>query len=211
MLHLSGFKPSYHFGIVLICRAHLDKPMKSSWSVPILLAMTIVLGSSSGCLGLLQSREFLENGRDAPKFNTETTSYKEIKVFYNLFEWEAYTNTTFIPIDDSVNEISIYRKVQITGTEDIGCFESFTRYVRAELYTPSNTLAWSIDVCEDLGASTDSLFMEEGSTTFETGNWRLDINARGGGLQNTALQDNFEINVIVTRTCLTYPLEDICE
>jgi len=185
--------------------------MKSRWSMPILLAMTIVLGSSSGCLGLLQSREFLENGREAPEFNTETTSYKEIKVFYNLFEWEGYTNSTFISIDDSVNEISIYRKVQITGTEDIGCFESFTRYVRAELYTPSNTLAWSIDVCEDLGASTDPLLMEEGSTTFESGNWRLDINARGGGLQNTALQDNFEINVIVTRTCLTYPLEDVCE
>ncbi|MBT3477056.1 MAG: hypothetical protein HN458_03850 [Euryarchaeota archaeon] len=185
--------------------------MKSQWSIPILLVMTIVLGSSSGCLGLLQSREFLENGRDAPKLDTETISYKEIKVFVNPFEWEAYTNTTFIPIDDPVSEISIYRKVQITGTEDIGCFESFTRYVRAELYTPSNNLAWSIDVCQDLGASTDPLMMEEDSTTFENGNWRLEINARGGGLQNTALQDNFEINVIVTRTCLMYPLEDGCE
>ena len=185
--------------------------MKSQWSIPILLVMTIVLGSSSGCLGLLQSREFLENGRDAPKLDTETISYKEIKVFNNLFEWEAYTNTTFIPIDDSVSEISIYRKVQITGTEDIGCFESFTRYVRAELYTPSNNLAWSIDVCKDLGASTDPLNMEEGSTTFESGNWRLEINARGGGLQNTALQDNFQVDINIKRTCLTYPMEDVCE
>lgn len=185
--------------------------MKSSWSLPFLLVMTLLLGSFSGCLGLLQSREWLEDRRDAPVFETKTDSYKEIKVFNNLFEWEAYTNTTFIPIDDSVSEISIYRKVQITGTEDIGCFESFTRYVRAELYTPSNNLAWSIDVCKDLGASTDPLSMEEGSTTFESGNWRLEINARGGGLQNTALQDNFQVDINIKRTCLTYPMEDVCE
>ena len=184
--------------------------MKSSWSVPLLLVMTLLLCSFSGCLGLLQSREWLEDRREAPVLVTKTDSYNEIKVFNNLFEWEAYTNTTFIPIDDSVSEISIYRKVQITGTEDIGCFESFTRYVRAELYTPSNNLAWSIDVCKDLGASTVSLPMEEGSTTFETGNWRLEINARGGGLQNTALQDNFQVDVNIKRTCLTYPMHDVC-
>ncbi|MCH1422585.1 MAG: hypothetical protein L7U62_03715 [Candidatus Poseidoniaceae archaeon] len=185
--------------------------MKSQWSMPVLLVLTIVLGSFSGCLGLLQSRELLEDMRDPPTLKTESSSVSEVKVFTNLFEWEAYTNSTFIPIDESVIEISIYRKVQITGTSDIGCFESFTRYVRAELYTPSNALAWSIDVCEDLGASIDPVTMEEGSTTFETGNWRLVIDARGGGLQNSALQDNFHIDINIKRACLLYPLEDVCE
>jgi hypothetical protein len=98
--------------------------------------------------------------------------------------------------------------VKITGSDLLGgCLENFTRYVRAELLSPTGTSVWAIDVCEDVEAKTDQILPEP---TFETGNWKLVITARGGGTQSSALQDYFEIDLTIKRTCIQYPLEDIC-
>ena len=185
--------------------------MKTRWVMPVLLVLTFVLSSTSGCLGLLQAREVVEDIRDSPKLDTDTLTYRELKVWTNIFELESYNNSILIPIDSSVSEISIYRSVQITNLNtEIGCLENITRYVRAEFYTPSGEIAWKIDVCEDLNANADQIPLEFGSSTFESGNWRLDIEARGTGIQDTPFQDSFQIDVTIKRTCLRYPLEDGC-
>lgn len=182
--------------------------MKVSWGLPIMLVTIIVMGSSSGCLGLLQMRETMEDLRDAPKTNIETIKISRVKVFDNLIEWEVYENTTSFEIDETVSEIVIRKMVKITGSDLLGgCLENFTRYVRAELLTPAGNVVWAIDVCEDVGPKTDQILPEP---TFETGNWKLVITARGGGTQSSALQDYFEIDITIKRTCIQYPLEDIC-
>ncbi|MAI40541.1 MAG: hypothetical protein CMA09_04525 [Euryarchaeota archaeon] len=185
--------------------------MKAKWVMPVLLVLTFVLSTSSGCLGLLQAREAVESIREAPELDTDSRTYRDIKVFTNFFEWESYNNSIEIPVDSSVTDISIYRSVQITNfNTEIGCLENVTRYVRAEFYTPSGEIAWKIDVCEDLEANADKIPLEFGSTSYEEGNWRLDIEARGIGLPETPVQDNFQIDVTIKRTCLVYPLEDTC-
>ena len=89
--------------------------MKRSWGLPITLMMIIVMSSSSGCLGLLQMRETMEDLREAPKLTKETIKITHLKVFDNPTDWEEYQNTSSIYIDESVIDIMIYQKVKITG------------------------------------------------------------------------------------------------
>jgi len=181
--------------------------MKKSWGLPIMLVMSILMSSSSGCLGLLQMRETMEDLREAPQLQKETIKYSHIKIFDNPTNWEEYQNTTSIYIDASVIDIIIYQKVKITGSDLFeGCLEDFTRYVRAELWSPTgDEPVWSIDVCENVDAKTDNLIP---SPTFETGDWELKIVARGGGTQSSVFQDQFQIDLTIHRTCTTYPLEE---
>ena len=173
-----------------------------------MLVTIIVMGSSSGCLGLLQMREAMEDLRDAPETSIETIKISRHKVFDNILNWEGYENTTFFEIDETVSEINIRKEVHITGSGPLGgCYENFTRYVRAELLSPTGKSVWAIDVCEDVEAKVDDISPEP---TFETGTWELVISARGGGIPDTPAQDRFEIDITIKRTCITYPLEKIC-
>jgi hypothetical protein len=180
--------------------------MKRSWGLPITLMMIIVMSSSSGCLGLLQMRETMEDIRDAPELKKETIKITHLKVFDNPTDWEEYQNTSSIYIDESVIDIMIYQKVKITGSDLVdGCLEDFTRYVRAELLSPTGEAVWAIDVCENVDAKTDQILP---TPTFETGTWKLVITARGGGTQSSIFQDQFQIDLTIHRTCTTYPLEE---
>jgi hypothetical protein len=181
--------------------------MKKSWGLPIMLVMILLMSSSSGCLGLLQMRETMEDLREAPELKTETIRFNHEKIF-DTIQIEEYQNTSSIYIDESVSEIVIYRQVTLLGSGVIGCMENFTRYVRAELYTPTGVdPVWSIDVCENLGPVTVDIVP---NPTFETGNWRLEIIARAQGTPNSAFQDKLEINITIKRTCIEYPLEESC-
>ena len=61
-----------------------------------------------GC-GALQAREVVESIREAPELDTDSRTYRDIKVFTNFFEWESYNNSIEIPVDSSVTDISIYK------------------------------------------------------------------------------------------------------
>ena len=179
--------------------------MKKSWGLPIMLMMIIVMSSSSGCLGLLQMRETMEDLREAPKLTKETIKITHLKVFDNPIDLEEYQNTSSVYIDESVIDIMMFQKVKITGSSLVdGCLEDFTRYVRAELLSPSGEAVWAIDVCEDVEAKTDQILPEP---SFETGTWKLEITARGFGSQSSALQDYFHIDLTIHRPCTTYPIE----
>lgn len=181
--------------------------MKMSWGLPIMLVMILLMSSSSGCLGLLQMRETMEDLRDEPKLKSETIKISHKKIFAT-FSPEVYENTSSFYIDESVSEIVIWRQVTLTGSDIFGCLENFTRYVRAELYTPTGVEpVWSIDVCKNLDPVTVDITP---NPTFETGNWRLEIVARGQGTTSSAIQDKLEINITIKRTCIEYPLEKGC-
>tara|TARA_B110000467_G_scaffold155993_1_gene168981 strand:+ start:695 stop:1285 length:591 start_codon:yes stop_codon:yes gene_type:complete len=190
-----------------------SRAMKKSWSLPILMVMIFLLSSTSGCLGLLQARETIESLRGEPETKSESIKITHFKAFSTLNpeDWESYENVSTFEIDETVSEILVFRKVTVQGSEFIGCLENFTRYVRAELWAPNagpnDQPAWSIDVCEDLGAATANIAP---TPTFETGTWRLEISARGAGIENSAAQDSFRIEITIKRTCIQYPLEDAC-
>ena len=179
-----------------------------------MMVMIFLLSSSSGCLGLLQSREMIENLRGLPETKSESVTYMHEHVFTTLVDIEEHENTTTFEVDESVSEIVIYRKVGITGSdviEDVvgGCLENNSRYVRADLWAPNtgpgDSPAWSLDECKNLPANTVDIL-----PPFEAGTWTLDVVARGSGLTNTALQDQFKISITLTRTCIEYPMEDDC-
>jgi len=181
--------------------------MKMRWGLPIMLVMILLMSNSSGCLGLLQMRETMEDLRGEPELKSETIKVSHKKVFATLSP-EVYENTSSLYIDESVTRIVIWRQVTLTGSEFFGCLENFTRYVRAELYTPTGVdPVWSIDVCENLDPVTVDIIP---NPTFETGNWRLEIVARGQGTTSSAIQDKLEINITIKRTCIKYPLEEDC-
>ena len=179
-----------------------------------MMVMIFLLSSSSGCLGLLQSREVMEDLRGPPETKSESVKYTHEHVFTSLIDPEEHENTTTFEVDESVSEIVIWRKVEITGSdviEDVfgGCLENYSRYVRADLWAPNtgpgDSPAWSLDECKNLPANSVEIL-----PPFEAGTWTLDIVARGGGTANSALQDQFEISITLTRTCTEYPLEDDC-
>ncbi len=199
--------------IGLICRANLAHLMKKSWVVPIMMVMIFLISSSSGCLGLLQSREVMEDLRGPPDTRSEAIKYTH-KHTFTTAEVQVHENTTTFEVDESVSEIVIYRSVDITASDIIvdiiGDCENITRYVRANLWAPNANSeveqpVWSIDVCKNLPAATDVI-----TPPFETGTWTLNIVARGGGFSGTVFQDKFEISATIKRTCIEYPLEDIC-
>jgi len=187
--------------------------MKKSWGLPIMLMAILVMGSSSGCLGLLQMRETMEDLREPPETKVEVTKTNHGKVFENslLEGFEEYSTTTSIEIGETVSEMTIYKKVKISGSETIGCQENITRYVRAELRTPDyvegDEPIWSMDECVDVDSNTDQIVP---ASTFQTGTWTLIIKARGLGSQNALLQDYFILDLTIKRTCIEYPLENVC-
>ena len=176
--------------------------------MPILMVMVFLLSSSAGCLGLLQARETMEHFRGEPKIQSETIVLKHEKVFTNPTDWEVYENSTTFYVNEAVSELIMWRQTKITGSETVGCFENFTRYVRAELQTPSGQVVWVIDECVSQDPITDEILPE--SSGFETGNWNLIISARGAGTATGALQDFLRIDITLKRTCVQYPLEDAC-
>ena len=181
-----------------------------SLRVPAFLILTILTTSLSGCLGLLQAREALEGLRDDvyqvpyPDKIDMTHTFTDISV-------QPYTNQTTFTVDDSVQKIDIYFKVSFAdGGTDISCVDGgLTRYVQAQVTTPSGGILWSQDVCEDVPPTVDTF---EPDPMFETGDWQLAVESRGWGESTFgALQDNFIIVITVHRICQQFPLEDPCD
>ncbi len=182
------------------------------WFMPLMVVATVLLSSTSGCLGLIQSREFLEEIRGEKDLRTSIAEYDHYHQFDTFTEIEPYSNSTSIKIDESVTMVTIYQKVTFNTFPDnpvfnVTCLEDFTRYVRAELFDADGVSVWSLDECESVAAKTETFLPEP---TFAQGSWELVIEARGVGIPGTAAVDRFDIDVTVKRMCVVYPLETDC-
>ncbi len=177
--------------------------------LPILVTLTFVTVSLSGCLGLIQARESLESLRGEP----EDVEYTEKTSFLHTFATfeEVQANESFF-VDESVQRIEIYVKVKLNLDEIIPlCWEDFSaRYVKAEIIKPSGVELWSIDVCEDY--SPPNFNFNSSSTSFEEGTWRLNIDARAAGetLAGGTIKDEIIIIVNVYHKCRQYPQDSPC-
>jgi hypothetical protein len=183
------------------------------WFMPLMVVMTILLSSTSGCLGLIQSREFLEEIRDDKIERNILSEFDHAHTFDTFTEIQPYSNSTSIPIDETAYEVTIYVKATFINIPDnpifnATCFEDITRYIRAELFDSNGVSVWSLDECENVPARSETF---EPEPTFTPGSWELVIEARGAGVPTTAIQDKFVINVDVKRVCVVYPLETECD
>ena len=180
-------------------------------SLAVFLLMTLLTSSLSGCLGLLQARETIEELREDVYEVSYPDKVNMVHTF-TTFTIQPYSNQTTFPVDESVEKIEIYFKVGMSGSDQISCIDqvltSELRYVRAEVTTPSGISFWVQDVCEDF-TKVDTF---EPSPDFEFGDWKLDVEARGWG-ENTfdMFQDNFIIVITVIRVCQQYPTEPPCD
>ena len=181
-------------------------------SVVVFLLMTLMTSSLSGCLGLLQARETIEGLRD-DVYQVSYPDKVDMAHTFSTITVQPYSNQTSFPVDSAVERIEIYFKVGMSGSDTVSCFDevisSELRYVRAEVTTPSGVSFWLQDVCEDVPPAVDTF---EPSPEFETGDWKLEVGARGWG-ENTfgAFQDNFIIVITVHRVCQQYPIEAPCD
>ena len=170
-----------------------------------------MLSSLSGCLGLLQARETIENMRDPVQLVPYPDKVDMTHTFTTI-SIQPYSNFTSFPVDDSVEKIEIYFKVTFTGSDQVSCIDevlsSELRYVRAEVTNPSGTAIWSQDVCKDVPPTVVTF---EPDPVFESGDWDLNVESRGWGETTIgALQDNFIIVITIHRVCQQYPLEPPC-
>ena len=161
-------------------------------SVVVFLLMTLMTSSLSGCLGLLQARETIE-GRREDVYQVSYPDKVDMAHTFSTITVHPYSNQTSFPVDSAVERIEIYFKVGMS----------------AEVTTPSGVSFWLQDVCEDVPPAVDTF---EPNPEFETGDWKLDVEARGWG-ENTfgAFQDNFIIVITVHRVCQQYPIEAPCD
>ena len=178
----------------------------------VFLLMTLMMSSLSGCLGLLQAREAIEELRD-DVYQVSYPDKVDMAHTFTTITVQPYSNQTSFPVDEAVERIEIYFKVGMSGSDQISCIDevltSELRYVRAEVTTPSGISFWLQDVCEDVTPTVDTF---EPEPEFETGDWMLNVEARGWG-ENTigAFQDNFIIVITVHRVCQQYPVEPPCD
>ena len=175
--------------------------------LPILVTLTFVTVSLSGCLGLIQARESLESLRGEPE-DFEYTEKTSVLYTFDTIDSKQF-NESFT-VDEKVQRIEIYIKVKFNFDEVIPCFEGSPRYVRAEIIKPSGVSLWSMDVCEDY--SPPNFNFNSSTTDFEFGSWDLNVDAQAGG--ETALggliKDEFIIIVNVYHKCRQYPQDSPC-
>lgn len=179
--------------------------------MPALLVLTLMVSSLSGCLGLVQGREFLEAQREAAEPSFDYKKYEISHTFETGYSYVPFTEQAHFKVDDQVTEISIYFKASISFSDLIPEWvfgEEYVRYVRATLTDSEGVVQWEQEVSADAAPIEVHL---EPSPEFAYGDWTLDVESRGFGEQTTGMaKDNFNVQVTVTRACLQYPLEESC-
>lgn len=175
--------------------------------LPLVLMLTLMLSSTAGCMGLIQAREGLEAMRGEAE-SSVTIDGITISHTFDTIAIEPYTNSSTIEVTSESTQIVIYRKVSITGTDSVACFDGgITRYVRATLVDPNGDVAWELDECEDVEPITVRLTPDP---VLAIGEWELSVEARGAGIPGSAAQDSFTITVSVQNTCTIYPPSTTC-
>ena len=175
--------------------------------LPTALVLTLLMSSISGCLGLIQARESLEamRGEAEPSITVESMTLSHV---FDTIEIEPYTNSSTLDVRADATQIIIYRKVSITGSDAVACFDNgLTRYVQATLVDPSGTTVWELNECQDVQPATVEINPDP---TLAVGLWTLTVEARGVGIPGTAAQDQFTFTVSVQNTCIIYPPNDEC-
>jgi hypothetical protein len=172
----------------------------------------MLLLSSSGCIGLLQGREYMEHLRGDVTLSSsmESTVIDHSFSSSNVDDLQFSLNEKFT-VDSEVTKIGVYFKYTKAGgpiddfLQNLGIIDP--RGVDVEITDPSGNLKYNATL-EKTNTAPYFLIQPEDNGEFISGEWNINIEATGGGI-GTA-QDNFRLAVDVTRTCTIYPQDDVC-
>ncbi len=175
------------------------------WLCLTVLCMVVV--SSSGCIGLIPAREALETIRNKPKFESVDERVTLNHTFTTIVPIEYHDEKRF-NVDEDVSMISIYFSVTWAWEDQTTFLPDDSRYVEVRLIDSEGSEVYSYRT------SNGSRPQEEHKLPpFESGEWVLEVDARGYGqeLINFGDNDNFRVIVTIERSCVEYPTEKGCQ
>lgn len=178
-----------------------------SISAVILLFMSSTL---AGCLSLVPAREMMESLRDKPIIKMTEDKVNISHVFDSLDLSQSlspYTADRIIEMNASANEMQIYFRATMPTSGWTSDISNSIRYVDARLLRPDGTVYWETRVTESKSPVDN---FAEGP--FDEGEWKLEVEARGIGIDvgGVAVKDDFVVIVTVRRECIEYPHELEC-
>ena len=174
----------------------------------VFMALSMLLVSTSGCIGLLQSREYMEHlrGDIQVQTQTETTSVK-----YTFNEPEQIEFNEKFTVDSEVAAIGVYFTTTMAleaftqALEEAGIFDP--RQVEVRITDSLGTLRHN--ATHDSTKTAPYVNIEPGADgKFVSGEWNINIVATGVGLLNE--NDEFSLSVYVDRSCTIYPQDEVC-
>ena len=166
----------------------------------VFVALTMLLVSSSGCLGLLQGREYMESLREEVE---ESQSFAPLSIEHTFVNVQQETWDEDFSIDSSVTEISVYFKAAFflsDLTDDLGLEP---RYVDVSIKDSNGNEVWTKRTTTTESTLEEKIEPQENGN-FLSGDWNIFIEASGLGLAGIG-EDSFLVTITVTRTCLEFP------
>ena len=190
--------------------------MRPSQAMSAFIMLSILMGSSMGCIGLVPAREFMEDMREPPKM-IDIVDKINVEYFFVtkltpiLLPDPAsvsYTESFEFDVDSDVTEISAYITA-VMAADFLALPSQLTtevRYVEATLTDANGDQVW-IERLTETKRPAVATFEEP----FVEGTWRLDIDARGYGEEGLSLyKDSFQVLIKIERECWEYPTETGC-
>ena len=167
--------------------------------------------SVAGCISLVPAREMMESLRAAPKVDVTEEKVNISHTFdsFDISELTApMTAHRTIQMEESSTQMQIYFRATMPTSGWTSDISNSIRYVDARLLRPDGSIYWEQHVTESKSPVDN---FAEGP--FEPGEWRLEVEARGIGIDvgGVAVKDDFVVIITVSRECIEYPHEDNCE
>ena len=166
------------------------------------VALTMLLVSTSGCLGLLQGREYMESLRDEPE---QSNSFTPLSIDHTFVNAQQESWDEDFKIDSAVTEISVYFKASFFLSDQLPD-EIDPRFVDVSIKDSNGNEMWSKRTTTTESSLEEKIEPQENSK-FLSGDWNIFIEASGGGLAGIG-EDSFLVTITVTRTCILFPQDD---
>ena len=166
------------------------------------VALTMLLVSTSGCLGLLQGREYMESLRDEPE---QSNSFTPLSIDHTFVNAQQESWDEDFKIDSAVTEISVYFKASFFLSDQLPD-EIDPRFVDVSIKDSNGNEMWSKRTTTTESSLEEKIEPQE-SGKFLSGDWNVFIEASGGGLAGIG-EDSFLVTITVTRTCILFPQDD---
>ena len=166
------------------------------------VALTMLLMSTSGCLGLLQGREYMESLRGEPK---QEESYTPLSIDHTFVNAQQESWDEDFKIDSAVTEISVYFKASFFLSDQLPD-EIDPRFVDVSIKDSDGNEMWSKRTTTTESSLEEKIEPQENGK-FLSGDWNIFVEASGGGLAGIG-EDSFLVTITVTRTCIEFPQDD---
>jgi hypothetical protein len=188
--------------------------MRPSQAMSAFIMLSILMGSSMGCIGLVPAREFMEDMRGPATVEEIIDKINVDHVFVTQFtplpvpSSVSYTESFDFNVDSDVTEISALISLSLSADfiPSLSQLTTEVRYVEATLLDANNEVVWSEKLTETKRPAVATF-----GTPFAEGTWTLDVDAKGYGEEFGSLyKDSFKVLIKIERNCWVYPPEVGC-